>query len=151
MHIVVLRHYEKSDPDAIYYGSLREAVRAVEPGTRLFSVWGGGLNAELARFEPEDISEDFLAAWIAVRRAHLAEHYWSGEAKHEYGANDDGLACYLHHALCPPEFVLANNFVVPGERSRDPGPFSVKARTVPDIRFANSGTTKNTTLVPEEA
>jgi hypothetical protein len=107
VHIVVLRHFEKSDPDAVYYGSLREAVRAVEPGTRLFSVWGAVFNAELARFEPEDISEDFLAAWALTRRETLEQDYWSGDPKFEYGGRPGGLARYLDHALCPPEFVLS--------------------------------------------
>ncbi len=107
MHIVVLRHFEKSDPDAVYYGSLREAVRAVEPGTKLFSVWGAVFDAERARFTPEDISEDFLAAWSLTRRETLEADYWSGEAKFDYDAEHGGLSRYLDHALCPPEFVFA--------------------------------------------
>jgi hypothetical protein len=106
VHIVVFRHYEKSDPDAVYYGSMREAVAAVEPGTRLFAVWGGALNAESGRFEPEDLAEDFLAAWIARRRAALAEHYWSDETHRDYGSRAFDLERYLEDALSPPEFTL---------------------------------------------
>jgi hypothetical protein len=68
VHVVVFRHNEKSDPDAVYYGSLGEAVRAVEPGTQLFAVWGGVFNAQTGRFEAEDVAEDFLAAWLTHRR-----------------------------------------------------------------------------------
>jgi hypothetical protein len=106
VHIVVFRHYEKSDPDAVYYGSMHEAVGAVEPGTRLFAVWGGIFNPENKRFEPEDLAEDFLAAWTARRRALLAERYWSDEAHCVYGGRATDLERYLEDALEPPEILL---------------------------------------------
>lgn len=108
MHIVVFRHYEKSDPDTVYYGSMREAVAATEPGTRLFAVWGGVFNPESKRFELEDLAEDFLVAWTARRRAVLAERYWSDEARHVYGARPVDLEHCLDDALDPPKFLLTS-------------------------------------------
>jgi hypothetical protein len=75
MHIVVIQHVAKSDPEAAYYGSMAQAVGSVEPKTALLSVWGGVWNSTLCRFDLEDISGQFIEAWEAAAKVRCEERF----------------------------------------------------------------------------